>query len=85
MLKSSPLVVIFVAAVFLSGCKIDFVQQNDDEKLIGINNTTYFIDDDGNIFEQKDGYFIEVPKFYLKNLNSKKEYKIFTELNWNKF
>lgn len=77
MYKSRLIAIIVLAAGFLNGCKIDFVQQNDNEKLIGINNTTYFIDDDGNIFEQQDGYFIEVPKFYLKNLNSKKEYKIF--------
>ena len=76
--KSNLLAIIVLAAGFLSGCKIDFVQQNDDEKLIGLNNTTYFIDDNGNIFEQKDGYFIEIPKFYLKTLNSKKEYKIFS-------
>lgn len=75
--KSGAITGIAVIAALLGGCKIDFIQQGDDEKLIGINNATYFIDDEGNIFEQKDGYFIEVPKFYLKNLNAKKAHKIY--------
>jgi hypothetical protein len=76
MLTFRTIAAIGIMALLLGSCKYEKLIGIEDAKIIGVNDTTYLVDGSGNIFEHKDGYFIEIPKFSLKALTTKKSYNI---------